>query len=241
MADLIDTPLTAAHCLVSQLEEDIVFGRLHPRERLVEDELMARWEVKRHVVREALASLEHIGLVERRRNVGACVRSFSAREVLELYGLRSLLEVEAVRQIALPVDPEALAAVVAIQEQHDAAVACGDARQVFRINLLFHRALFSLSGNETLVRAIEEYARQTYAIRFSGLISDDHRKQAQAEHWLMIEALRAGDSAGLQQLCAVHLLPSRDAYLQAQQLKETPMDAADSGVTGMSRRAQVLS
>ncbi len=57
------------------LEEDIVFGRLHPRERLTEDALMARFGLKRHVVRQALAELELMGVVERKRNVGAVVRA----------------------------------------------------------------------------------------------------------------------------------------------------------------------
>ena len=206
--------------LAAQLEEDIVFGRLHPRERLVEDELMARFEAKRHVVREALAALDRMGLVERRRNVGALVRSFCVQEVQELYGLRSLLEVEAVRQIAMPVSAADLDQLIAIQQQHDAAVAQGQAREVFVINLAFHRALFGLSGNATLVRAIEEYARQTYAIRFAGLISHEYRSQAQQEHWAMIDALRRSDSPALQVLCGAHLLPSRDAYLQAQQMRD---------------------
>lgn len=220
MSDDVDTPRTAAQWVAAQLEEDIVLGRLHPRERLVEDELMARFDAKRHVVREALASLEYVGLVERRRNVGACVRAFCSREVMQLYGLRALLEVEAVRQITFPVAQEAVQALQAIQCQHDAAVQEGNAREVFRINLLFHRALFALSGNETLVQAIEEYARQTYAIRFAGLVADTYRRQAQHEHWQMIDALRQGDGAALQALCAEHLLPSRDAYLQTLRAKE---------------------
>ena len=93
-----DTPIPgSADWIARQLEEDIVIGRLHPRERLVEDDLMARFEVKRHVVREALATLDRMGLVERRRNVGALVRFFSSQQVQELYALRSLLEVEAAR------------------------------------------------------------------------------------------------------------------------------------------------
>jgi DNA-binding GntR family transcriptional regulator len=35
---------------VETLEEDIAFGYMHPRERLVEDELRARFGLKRHVV-----------------------------------------------------------------------------------------------------------------------------------------------------------------------------------------------
>ncbi|WP_236904037.1 GntR family transcriptional regulator [Comamonas serinivorans] len=217
-------PETAPPCsaagLVTQLEEDIVFGRLHPRERLVEDELMARFEAKRHVVREALASLDRMGLVERRRNVGAFVRSFSTQEVEELYDLRSLLEVEAARQIALPLAPQALDELVAIQHRHDEAVAQGHAREVFVVNLAFHKTLFTLAGNRTLARAIEEYARQTYAIRFAGLVSAEYRSKARDEHWQMIEALRRNDSPTLQALCRAHLRPSQDAYLQTQRLRD---------------------
>ncbi|KAF1044417.1 GntR family transcriptional regulator [Xylophilus sp.] len=209
-------PADALGAMVAALEEDVVFGRLHPRERLVEDELMERFGVKRHVAREALAALDRMGLVERRKNVGALVRSFSVQEVEELYELRGLLETEAARRIALPAAAARLDRLVAIQQRHDAAVAAGDARRVFRTNLAFHEELFSLAGNETLRQAIAEYARQTHPIRFASLVSAGYRERARQEHWQMIEALRAGDRDSLVALCAAHLLPSRDAYLDAQ-------------------------
>jgi DNA-binding GntR family transcriptional regulator len=203
--------------IVETLEEDIVFGRLHPRERLIEDDLMQRFGIKRHVVRGVLAALDRMGLVERRRNVGALVRAFEPREVSELYALRTLLETEAARQIPLPAPEAALGDLIAIQYQHDEAVAASDARRVFRANLAFHRKLFELAGNETLQRAIAEYARQTHPIRFGSLVSHDYRERARREHWQIIEALRAGDRATLIALCGKHLLPSRDAYLSAHQ------------------------
>ena len=49
--------------VVERIEEDIVLGRLHPRERLIEDDLMERLGVKRHVIREALLDLERIGVI----------------------------------------------------------------------------------------------------------------------------------------------------------------------------------
>lgn len=207
-----DSPLAA---ITATLEEDIVFGRLHPRERLTEDELMGRFDSKRHAVREVLARLERMGLVERRRNVGALVRSFSSREVAELYAVRALLESEAARLIALPVAPTALERLVAIQARHDAAVRAGSAPRVFRENLAFHQALFELTGNQTLQRAIAEYARQTHPIRFGALIAADYRERSRSEHWRMIDALREGQRKALVALCAQHLLPSRDAYLAA--------------------------
>lgn len=212
-ASTLSCPLSA---MVAALEEDVVFGRLHPRERLVEDELMERFDVKRHVVRDALATLDRMGLIERRKNVGALVRSFSVQAVQELYELRSLLETEAARRIVLPVAPQQLDRLVAIQQRHDQAVAEGDARRVFRANLAFHQELFGLTGNETLRKAIAEYARQTHPIRFASLVSASYRERARQEHWQMIDALRAGDRDSLVALCAEHLQPSRDAYLEAQ-------------------------
>src|SRR5260370_30250322 len=57
----------ALGAMVAALEEDVVFGRLHPRERLVEDDLMARFDVKRHIAREALAALDRMGASVRDR------------------------------------------------------------------------------------------------------------------------------------------------------------------------------
>ena len=69
------------------LEEDIIFGRLRPRERLVEDDIMKRFGVKRHVVRQALMRLESMGLVTRAPNKGALVRDFSLHELDQIYGI----------------------------------------------------------------------------------------------------------------------------------------------------------
>ena len=55
--------------IVTQLEEDIVLGYVHLRERLVEDALMERFAAKRYAVREALAQLARLGLVERLPNI----------------------------------------------------------------------------------------------------------------------------------------------------------------------------
>jgi len=205
--------------MVATLEEDIVFGRLHPRERLVEDDLMERFKVKRHVVRDALAALDRLGLVERRKNVGALVRSFSVQEVTELYEVRSMLETEAARRIDVQHVPSRLEHLITIQKQHDEAVAAGDARTVFRANLAFHQELFGLCSNQTLQKAIAEFARQTHPIRFASLVSAEYRERARQEHWQMIEALKTGNIEGLVFLCAQHLLPSRDAYLNAQRYR----------------------
>lgn len=207
--------LEPVSAIVGALEEEIVLGRLHPRERLVEDALMERFKAKRHVVREALAALDRMGVVERRRNVGALVRSFTATEVVELYALRTLLEAEAARTLKMPVSADRLEELITVQRRHDKAVEAGDPRAVYTNNVAFHDTLFGLADNATLHQAIKEYARRTHAIRFISLTSRAYRERARHEHWKMIEALQANDREALVALCSDHLTPSRDVYLGA--------------------------
>ncbi|WP_415765393.1 GntR family transcriptional regulator [Paraburkholderia sp. J10-1] len=197
------------------LEEEIVLGVLHPRERLVEDELCERFALKRHVARLVLAELEQRGLIERRKNVGALVKSYSPREVMELYSVREILETNAAQRIALPVAPEQLAELVEIQKAHDAAAQAGNLRAVFRANMDFHHALFALSDNQALTEAIREYERRTHPIRSASLLFPHYLEKARTEHHAMLEALAGQDQLKLVELCREHLVPARDAYLEA--------------------------
>jgi DNA-binding GntR family transcriptional regulator len=66
------------------LGEDIIFGRLAPGARLTEGNLIARFNVTRHFVRQALVELERTGIVVREKNKGVSVRSLSPREVSQI-------------------------------------------------------------------------------------------------------------------------------------------------------------
>lgn len=103
-ADDLETRPSAASVaeeIVGSVEEDIVLGRLHPKERLVEEDLIERFDCKRHVVRQALFQLEDIGLVERIRNRGAFVKAYTPEEVEHLYAMREILELGRRRRPAL--------------------------------------------------------------------------------------------------------------------------------------------
>ncbi|KZC98809.1 GntR family transcriptional regulator [Oceanibaculum pacificum] len=214
----------ALSAIVSELEEDIVFGRLHPRERLVEEVLTERFAAKRHVVRQALVELERMGLIERHRNRGAVVKAYTPEEVQQLYVVREMLETGAARLIPLPLPADRIAALEAIQRAHDSAVAAEDMHGVFRANIAFHRALFSACDNPYLASAIEEFAQKTHAIRFYSVVKHTLLIKARDDHRAIIEALRAGDRNRLIELCRDHLLPSKQSYIAAYRQRFTPVE-----------------
>ncbi|MBA4333446.1 MAG: GntR family transcriptional regulator [Methylobacterium sp.] len=201
--------------VAAMLEEEIVLGWLLPRERLVEEELAERLGVKRHVVREALAELERVGLVERIPNRGAVVRLLDPAEVRQIYSVREVLETLAAEQIPLPIAPDVLGPLRALQQLHAEAVAAGDARGAFRANIRFHETLFRACGNPHLVELIQGLAQKVHGARSITAASPEHLALARDEHAAMVEALAGGDRGRLVALCRQHLGPSRDAYIAA--------------------------
>jgi DNA-binding GntR family transcriptional regulator len=199
--------------VVNALEFDILFGRLKPRERLIEDALMLRFRAKRHVVRRALDELVRLGVVVRAPSRGAAVRDFSAQEVEEVYELRELLQGRAVQRMPLPVSREHIDTLKQIQKQHDLAVEAADLRRVDQVNDEFHRVFFSVCGSKLLRDAISQYMQLTRAMRVYPIADPQTLKKLRDQHWAMIRALQAGDRAELLDLCSQHLKPSKAAYL----------------------------
>jgi DNA-binding GntR family transcriptional regulator len=204
---------TRVRQVANALEEEIVLGWLQPRERLIEENIASRFEVKRHVVREAIAELERMGLVERVQNKGAAVRMLNPTEVRQICSVREALETLAAQQILLPPRLGTINTLIEIQEQHTAAVERGDSRAAFRANMAFHNALFGACGNPHLVEIIRSLAQKAHSVRSYTGASPVHLAQARDDHYAMIEALKASDREKLVQLCREHLSPSRDTYI----------------------------
>lgn len=206
--------LASVASVVEQIEEDIVFGRLHPRERLIEDELMERFGAKRHVIRQALLDLGQMGVIERVPNRGAQVRSYASEAVKQLYQMREMLETTAASLIPMPLPAAALEELRTIQARHEDAVRKGDLKRVFRQNIAFHWALFANCGNPYLTAAINDFSHRAHVIRFHSLNHRRYMLRARDEHRAMIEAIEACDRPALIELCRKHLTPSVEAYLK---------------------------
>lgn len=201
--------------LVDELEEDIVLGRLHPRERITEDALIARFAAKRHLVREALATLERMGLIQRFPNRGAFVRELTPDEVENIYAVRALLEAEAARRAVERVTPDLIGVLSDIQRRHDAATHTRDMASAFRLNIVFHRAFYECCGNPELVEAIETYGQKAHGIRSLSLSRPDYLNQAGREHWAILHALERRDAGAVVDLCLEHIQVAKRAYVDA--------------------------
>ena len=204
-----------ADVIATSLEEDIVLGRRHPRERLIEQDLCERFDTHRGDVRLALFELEKKGIVQRIPNRGAIVRDLTPREVMDIYAVREELEVMAARILPFPVAPSCFAQLEQIQERHSAAVENDDMLAVFYANLDFHQTLFGLCGNVCLIDTIRTLEQKVYGIRFYANAFPEALSRASLDHFEMVEALRGSRRDDLIELTRRHLKPSPEAYIRA--------------------------
>lgn len=204
-----------AKVIATSLEEDIVLGRRHPRERLVEQDLCDRFNTHRGDVRLALFDLEKKGIVQRIPNRGAIVRDLTPREVMEIYAVREEVEVMAARILPFPVAASDLATLEKIQEKHSGAIDDDDMLTVFYTNLHFHQTLFALCGNACLTETIKHLEQKVYGIRFYANAFPEALDRARRDHVDMIKALRASRRDDLIELTRKHLRPSPQAYIRA--------------------------
>ena len=221
-------PPAAAELIARRIEEDIVLGRRHPRERLIEQDLCDLFQTHRGDVRLALFELERKGLIDRVPNRGAMVRGLTPHEVREIYAVREELEVMAVRIIPFPVASGEINKLEELHREHSAAVASGDLLTVFYSNLSFHQTLFGLCGNSCLIETIDQLARKVHGIRFYANASPESLDRARLDHLKMIKALRGGRRDELVSLTRAHLRPSPEAYIKAYEQRFGRSDAAGS-------------
>lgn len=105
-------------------------------------------------VREAIRRLEEMGLVESQPYRGAVVRDFTGKELLELYSVRRLLEVEAATLGVARVEPADVARMTDECAAMAAAVDRRDAADYLARDEEFLATMYAASGNAVLLELV---------------------------------------------------------------------------------------
>lgn len=140
-------------------------GELAPGSRLDEQRIAENLGISRTPLREAITQLVSDGVIENRPYRGNFVRSFTAKQVYDLYEVRKVLEVTAVR-LAIPhLSQPAVAKLRAILAEVNQALDSGDLELYGLADREFHEAIAELTGNETLIATLNRLAGQIQLVR----------------------------------------------------------------------------
>ncbi|MFK4548090.1 DNA-binding GntR family transcriptional regulator [Streptomyces tendae] len=172
-------------------------GTRKPGEPLNIGALSRELEVSQTPLREALARLEHSGLVQREAHRGYFVApAFTKREMTKLAAARELIEPAIAAESALRRTPDFLAELAVTIEELAASGEGTDAdafRQYWTSDARFHSLIAAQADNVFLEGAFLALSGHVQRFRLFMKAGHAHAGQAAAEHQRILDALSSGD------------------------------------------------
>lgn len=198
----------------SFIKEGILTLRFKEKDRLGTQELAERLRISRTPIREALARLEQEGLVLRDAGWGYVVRGFHSSEVLDLYRVREVLEVEAIREAVQHLDRRLISLLNTLMEKAEAHLLSGRFSDFQSANRQFYALIAQTTGNailQQMLRTISDRIRILGALVIAQ--QADRAHEIHAENKRVLKALKLGDAAGAEEAVREHVRHARDNVL----------------------------
>jgi DNA-binding GntR family transcriptional regulator len=173
------------------IKEAILSGQLGPNQPLVEEQLASMLQISRTPVREALAILEHEGLIGPQSSRGLVVRTLTKKEFIEIFSANEIVEPDLARRAAHLVTEEQLQVLGEIVSRERYYALEGDFTQFLHSGREFHRLLGIAAENNPLTGFIvrNEERVDLYLIS-TGKTADTASMQASnRQHEAILEAL----------------------------------------------------
>ncbi|MHA6797735.1 FadR/GntR family transcriptional regulator (plasmid) [Pseudonocardia bannensis] len=210
-----------------QILAAITSGDYAPGDKLPsESELGTTLGVSRVSIREALRSLEAVGLIEIRHGRGSFVAmgprgryqspfagwlQVHRDEILDLMKVRGALDELAAAEAATKADEPALAAIEDAQERfriaaRDPAAAMDE---LIDSDVAFHVAIARASGSSLLLDLLEELNKLFEQSRNALFSLDERARRSVREHDAIVKAIRSGSGTKARSAAAHHLESTR--------------------------------
>lgn len=177
-------------------------------------------DVSQTPLREALARLEHTGLVEREALRGYRVAPMMTRlEVQQLMQARLVLEPALAEQAALRKTDEFISALrETVDEFHESAtladVAAEGFNQYWRSDDRFHMLIAAQAGNPFLAMAYTALGGQIQRFRLFSKLGRTGATFAAPEHSSILDAIAAGDGAAAAAAMREHVIGATERLLE---------------------------
>ena len=194
----------------SKIREDILAGNYREKDELKEAAISKALGVSRTPVREALRQLELEGLVSIIPNKGAYVNGITAKDIYDIYVIRSYLEGLCAKWACEHItkeQTEELEEIIYLSEFH---IKKEHWEQIFELDNRFHLSLYKACGSKILEHILSEYLHYVERVRKSSLASSERALTASEEHKAFLEAVLNKDEERAEKIANEHIFKSME-------------------------------
>ena len=235
MSTLKLTPLAVPDSLKSQayraLRTAIVDAEIYSESadlRLDERALSERFGISRTPIREAIAQLEHEGLVHVVPRRGVFVVRKTKTEILEMITVWAALEGMAARLATASATDEQIARLFDLVDAFAVDAVAQRMGEYSDANIQFHQAIIALGGCKLIGQMTDDLFVHVKAIRRRTIFERDRARRSVVDHRHIIEALVARDAGLAERLVRDHTLRLRDHVAEHVDL-DFALNARDGG------------
>ena len=200
-----------------QVSNAILSGSIGPGEHLVETTIAEQLGVSRAPVREALSALEREGVILYVPRKGYFVVDFTPKDIEEIYSLRLMLEVGALRRSINRFSKNAVSSLQQVVNDLGEAVREGKKQnEVATLDLAFHELICQEADHSRLYSAWNSMRLQTWML--IGLTSKteyDHPDQPKQFHQDILDAILEQNLGAAEALLRSHILDAQERALAA--------------------------
>lgn len=200
----------------SHIKVRLIRGEFAPGMRLTEQQFASDVGSSRTPVREALRRLVAEGLLEFKPNVGTFVRTWTIKEIGELFDLRVLLESEVAAAAAENIAADEIDHLSALQdrvESNGVDLAIGNLGRISELNREFHRIIAQASNNPRLVSMLANAIEQPIVQQTFRRYSTTGLQRSFFQHRELVDAFRARDRLWAADAMRCHIRAAKHALL----------------------------
>lgn len=202
------------------LRDAIISGSFSSGERIVESTIAEQLGISRAPVREALFALEREGLINQIPRRGYFVVEFTAKDIEDIYSLRSILEIGALPRVIEYLNDEDIAEMQQVIGSFGKAVREGrDQSEIVDLDLSFHDLICQKAKHGRLHSAWHSMRLQTWLlIGMTSKTEYDYPDQPVEFHQRILDAIVEKDLQGAEALLREHILDAQQRALAAYRL-----------------------
>ena len=191
--------------VADRLRSAITREELAPGTRLNQVRLAEQLGVSRMPIRAAIVELSAEGLIETLPTGGARVRRLTSQDLLDVYDVRTGLEVQAVRHLAEEGSSSRITSIGLSLDHHRPLVAGYDTSQLLDLDCEFHTAILEATGNPYFLKAMRPVWSIVERAMF-GILSLSHLAEvAWQEHEAIYAAIQQQRPEQAAELVRAHL------------------------------------
>jgi DNA-binding GntR family transcriptional regulator len=195
--------------VANHIREQIISGRLKPRERIRQESIARECGTSRIPVRVALTQLEREGLVTLTSHVGARVAALDLAELKEIYLLRELVEPLALAESIPRAGEEVHEKLRGHVRSMEESAARNDLAQWVEVDRSFHLSSYADAPLPRFLGLIEGFWNSTQQYRRTYTRLPERLAIAQQEHRLLLQAIEHRDAEIAAEISRMHIRRTR--------------------------------